>query len=260
MAFIDGNLVTGTYSELLFLDSEYKIKKIITHPYISGVHGISVNNNNIWVSSCNNDAILKFNKEGSLIDHYFLGENKALLDYYCLPSTSGSIALPYKEQLFHVNHVQETSGKLLVSLHKQGDIWDLYGDRVVEEGVGKHIHDAQLLSSRFYINDTYNDRVVIMNKNDNEVKIISARIYKYRQMLVNILNRLNYFSDKVCRVNWLRGLCVIDSNHIIVGISPATILIIDINKEVIIDKVVLSKNACEAVFSIIIRNQNNFSN
>lgn len=281
LSMYEGQLITGTYSDIRFLNLDLEEKASFSHPYLSGVHGISVNNDRIWVSSCNNDAVLCFDGRGNLLEHRFLVEDRELMDAVGQEPEQvdpemdfRKTAIPYKQQLFHVNHVQENGEQLLVSLHKQGWIWDLNNAQLVVDVDSSSIHDAQQRNNAYVVNDTQNNKLKIFDerkrlKSQPVVRAVNHRPIsriiqevpsRAKKFLIKTVNKLAVlmnrpFPEYNCKTDWLRGIGFIDETKLLVGSSPASVLKVDIAHDEVTSCIPLSNDICEAVFGIFVLRQ-----
>ena len=276
LAHSDDLLVTGTYDDIRVYDRNLNLVSKFTHKFLSGVHGLSVKESKVWVSSCNNEAVLCFSLDGSLEEVHFLEENKKLMSLIGKEPVSVSRTTDYREQQrpyqgqpFHVNDVQRTTSGLEVSLHKLGIVYDLYKDKVVAQIESDDIHDGRSYSSGVYVNNTGKQKVVKVTSDgepNRECKVdimkigspsIKLNIIKQKAKF-KIIEKIksvvpfSSFPSRRCNANWLRGLCVIDEEHVVVGTSPASVCLVNIEKCEVIDYLQLSDQLCEAVFAIMI--------
>ena len=269
-------LVTGTYDDIRFYNKRIELINKFTHKFISGVHGISVHEGKVWVSSCNNEAVMCFGSNGSLEEVHFLEENEKLMSLLRKDPVSVSRTTdyrnqqrPYKSQPFHVNDVQKTEDGLEVSLHKLGMVYDLYADKVVAEIESDDIHDGRSYGSAIYINNTGKQKVVKLTGNskpDRECKVDIMSIASTSTKLKTLTQKAKFkvirkikkaipnlpLISRSCNANWLRGLCVVDDNHVLVGTSPAAVCLVNIEEEEVINYIQLSDHLCEAVFAIAV--------
>lgn len=254
IAWLGNHLVTGTFSDIRLFDADLNEVHRFSSPRLAGVHGVSVNGSKIWVSSCNNEAVICFDGDGNVLEEFQLRQNRRLLEQCGVESPShfgdGAAIADYRRQPFHVNHVQEIGGELLVSLHKQGCIWDLRGNRMVCPDMGRGIHDAQKFDGRYFVNDTGNQAFKVYSDDGTLHVAIPTRYYRLRQFIAEMRGRLGLDKERVCRVNWLRGLAFVDDRTVLVGVSPATVLRIDLEKAAVRNDIQLSRENCEAVFGI----------
>lgn len=273
-------LVTGTYDDVRFYNRSIELVNRFTHKFISGVHGISVYEGKVWVSSCNNEAVMCFSSSGRLEEVHFLEENKNLMGLLGKDIVSVSRITdyrnqqrPYKLQPFHVNDVQRTEDGLEVSLHKLGMVYDLYNDKIIAEIESDDIHDGRSHGNVTYINNTGKQAVVRLAGNsepDRECKIDIMQIASSSTKFKTIAQKAQFkvirtikkampnlpFTSPSCSANWLRGLCLVDDNHVLVGTSPAAICLINIEEEKVVNHIQLSNNLCEAVFAIVVDRSN----
>ncbi|MEO1701538.1 MAG: hypothetical protein AAFR71_05740 [Pseudomonadota bacterium] len=254
LASIGDTLVTGTYSDILFFDGDLKERGRFASPYLLGVHGLSAVDDRIWISSCNNEMVVCFDRDGNVIERFCLRSNRPLCDFFDLKRQEENAAtgfLEYPEQPFHVNHVQEVDGRLLVCLHKQGCIWDLRAGEPVALSVGGQIHDAQYGAGGYLVNDTQGEKLCFFDESGHPLTSTFVKPYPLSSMMTRIRQMLGVNKGKVCRANWLRGLAPLGYEQVLVGSSPATILTVDFKSGKLVEQMKLSSDRCEAVFGIL---------
>lgn len=268
-------LVTGTYDDIRIYDKHLNLVGKFTHNFLSGVHGLNVKEGKVWVSSCNNEAVLCFSLDGDLDEVHFLEENPKLMGLIGKKPVSVSRTTdyreqqrPYESQPFHVNDVQRTTDGLEVSLHKLGIVYDLYEDKVVAQIESDDIHDGRSHSNGVYINNTGKQKVVKVTSEDRpnreckvdimEIGSASTKLnvikQKAKHKIIEKIKSIIPFSSlpsRRCNANWLRGLCVVDEEHVVVGTSPASVCLVNIEKREVVDYLQLSDQLCEAVFAIM---------
>ncbi|MBI1731994.1 MAG: hypothetical protein HYR49_04400 [Gammaproteobacteria bacterium] len=278
LAWADDLLVTVTFSDLVFLDRELNEVRRHSHPYLADGHGLCSYGDHIWVSSCSNDAILRFSVGGEMLEYRFLEEEEGLMGFFGHPTRRIDRDYdyrwrmrPYKEHLFHVNHVQETDEALYLSLNKQAVIWDLKSNTPACTTRATQIHDGQLGSGgRYLLNDTGGESLMVSS---GEGKLLSKtpvdiRTHLSDGALKRIRASLPPFWPRVlariplvrsigpeprrCRINWVRGLCEGRDGSVWIGSSPASILRVDPAAQRVTDCMILSENVYEGVFGIML--------
>lgn len=269
-------LIAGTYNDVRFYDRELREINKFSHPFLCGVHGMSVYNKNIWLSSCNNDCVLSFTLDGKLQESCFLEEDEALMNHFSRGIKKADrnrdyrqATRPFEEQTFHVNHVQEEGNSLYLSLHKHGVIWDLKkGEKIIE--IDSHeIHDGQFQYGRFFLNDTKSHELKVYGEDGREIEKIEIDVLNHipkkvqKKYFLPLKNRLanqlkslpvagKFINERKCRINWLRGLCVMKGEEVIVGSSPPSLFRISLRDHKIVKSIPLGTNICEAIFGIVV--------
>lgn len=278
LAWLDDVLVTGTYDDIRFYDQDLTLQSSFSHPFLSGVHGISVDADHVWVSSCNNEAVICFDRSGNVQDLHFLVEHEDLMERVGRRPIAVDRSIdfrekrePYDQQPFHVNDVQATAGGLEVSLHKLGMVYNLHQNKPVARIPSTDIHDGRSHGTKAFINDTGAQRVVKLSINGGQPSIegqghvdvmqnaaLSTRLSIVAQKaLLRIMRDVSKMLPRRmmpaynCRPNWLRGLHVVDDKHVLVGTSPAAVALVDLEREEVVDYCQLSDRLCEAVFAIV---------
>lgn len=75
----NGELAVANYSSVFFFDRHWRLLRVFTHPAVAGIHEILYVEDGLWVTSCYNDLLLKFDLAGNVAE-YFYTRSKSLMN------------------------------------------------------------------------------------------------------------------------------------------------------------------------------------
>jgi hypothetical protein len=151
-------------------------------------------------------------------------------------------------------------------------VYDLHQNKPVVRISSTDIHDGRSYGTRAYINDTGAQRVVKVTlreegesgeiEGQGQIDVMENAAWTTglgvvaQKAIFKVLRGVSkLFPGRAipeynCRPNWLRGLLVVDDDHVLVGMSPAAIALVNLEREEVVDFCQLSNRLCEAVFAI----------
>lgn len=265
----DGTWVVASYSSLLFYDPNYKFLRSFSHRDWDGIHGICIDSSdNIWLTACNNDSIHCIDStSGECLQSFYLRSDLRLLDFLRADSAFWSKIsqknLSFQEQLSHPNSIFFCDGSPIVTLMKQGLLWNLFDGSLFLDVKGRFIHDGFLDSKKLcWINNTgacnveAYDSNGVLNSSYSAAHINSLKNAGSHALVPFLIHKYSFFRYTlkgfgVPKINWLRGFASLGLDHICVGSSPASVLIYDLSKSTFTRKIQLSTCVSDAVFSIV---------
>lgn len=265
---MDNRHIVANFNSLLVYSDTWKLEKILSHPHFNGIHEIDADNDSIWVTSTGLDAIVRIDREGRLIDEWFLGELDTgsrdelgiaarVIDH---DSDHRYHVYDNDELVTHVNSVRLHDGHPIICLKKQGILVDLANTKLLSvshEGAGFH-------------NGTYIDNNIALVNSSHEQRLYAIdTVSKEEELLIDWANRpaspstaidrliSTVFStrsspDGAAKAGWTRGLAIMNTGNIVVGLSPATIVEIDLEKKLIVSAMVLSEDIHEAIHGLCV--------
>ena len=138
----------------------------------------------------------------------------------------------------HINSVYVDDSGIFFATQKNSN----YMFRIVENKVSYYCllksgtHNVQPYQSNIIYNDTFNNKVVLVNKKGKE--LISLDVINYKE------NELTHtdIPQNYARQGWGRGLTIFDQEYIIAGSSPATLSVYSLNRKERIKYIQLSKD------------------
>jgi len=235
-------IYTATWNKVLVLDKKnFSVKMILTHKWMSDLHGICVDEDGIWITSSLPDALILFDFSGNLISSLWFPETRfskdtrqvdknvdwrmrgktfrGFYDFHCnnvtikdglvyVTGRTGGRIITFQKKEF-INSPQLTDRSL--TLFKEG----LYGP-----------HDGLWHDNLFWVTETLNSSIAAINPK-GKVKLRKT-ITATEGEKVTYNNPIEYLKYNVIRkirrkhgkrvTHWTRGMCIID-NSIYVGQS-----------------------------------------
>jgi hypothetical protein len=122
----DGGVAVATYAEIHLLNAEFQIVGRISHPMVAAIHDLAADQEGLWVTSTNADAIVRLDWSGSITTYWRPTDDPSLRECLGLPDAPpwGSVAdyrdclaiarIPY--DLAHLNALKFWNGASFVSL------------------------------------------------------------------------------------------------------------------------------------------------
>ena len=237
LAFSNGRFYVANFDSILIFDKRFELLERFSHPFLSDIHDVMIEDNFLYVVSTFAEAILRIDLDGN----------------ECLPKVfwegcdklNDRIDYRYIEQPLEGHHHYNN-----VLKHSNGDFYVLacYDSSLINITQKRRHRFDSLISPHDLLE--HEDRIVMNNTNGSQV--VSVRpdgtdlIVEYQEERIekdsgNENVGVNY--------GWLRGLCSDEENYY-VGTSPASIKVIDAHKRILKNEIVLSDDVEESVFSL----------
>jgi len=239
-------LFLGTYHSILVFDPDLVLKRKITHNLFVNIHEMCFAGENIWVSSTAIDGAVLVSPFGETIKTWWPREEKTLQDRFGLKpmyiDKNADNRLKYihaelstKEHHTHLNSVFKFHEKTFVFLNKLGAVVQ------VEPGVKVVAVDQLARGGHSPAVSADGRQILLCSSFQKEVLIYDLE----KGILVKRIPLLDF--DEVARLReqypdqpfnqsiFVRGLEIIDPGRILVGIAPAAILEIDIDRNRLVD-------------------------
>jgi hypothetical protein len=70
LAVAGERLAVALNDRILVLDRGWQVRNVLTHSWVGGLHDIAADDDGIWATCVDNDLLLRFGWDGSLIDHW----------------------------------------------------------------------------------------------------------------------------------------------------------------------------------------------
>jgi hypothetical protein len=147
ISIFDNKIYTATWNSVVILDIQsFQIKKIISHNWMSDLHGIFVDHNGIWITSSLPDAVILYNFDGFPISSLWLPEtflykNRVVIDKSIDWRHKGKSLRGFKE--YHANHIEVRDNSVFVTGRGQG----AKGGRIIELDKASFINNIKVKDS-----------------------------------------------------------------------------------------------------------------
>jgi hypothetical protein len=278
ITFYRDMIIASNYHTLQFYDKGLRPKGIITHNLLADIHEIYRNGENkLFVTSTAIDAVLKFDIERGEVEHAYWPREMPVFQK-ALHLTPLSIdksvdnrskfigTVPYKHaEHLHLNCVVEWKGEVFALFHSFGVLANLSREEIVLEDLdlkGAHnliitdegvaiLNDTRRCSVRFY---DINKKKFL--KKINLLKFPWVRYLKNIALVTTFFDIPQKISKKLFRLELLkadplfvRGLDI-KKNLLFIGMSPASIVCIDLRKDELVDAFCYSRNVRNCIHGL----------
>lgn len=231
-----GTLYVATAMSVLLYDRNLTQIGEISHPYLGGLHEISVDHEGIWLTSTIHDLVIKIDFQGNVIDEWWGSESTSLQHALGYSGRDLNLKLDFPPETFvpeyekycdeerlHVNTVYARGENVYVlSCSKKAFIQIRPGsDRVI-------VYDGKLGSPHNGIL-TPDGRVII---NDTRNQCIRTYEFSSGKRLATLFTVLSDDERSVqfAKAGWQRGLAYVEGSIFLVGTSPASVFEVDIDR------------------------------
>lgn len=251
----------GTYHSILVFTPELALKRKTTNPLFVNVHEICLAESNLWVSSTAVDCAILVDPAGETLKCWCPGEEPTLQRRFGLPPLSidrsvDNRLLHLHEQPSsrpghtHLNCVTRHGTKTFVLMNKLGIFAQIEPDFniVLENHEIRGTHSAKVTDE--------GDQVFLCGSFDKTVASYCLRTGHLLQKLsLSRFSEIKSLQRKAPdepfnRSIFVRGLQLVKPNRILVGISPASILEIDWEKQELVDFFQYSSDVGDAIHGL----------
>ncbi len=256
----EGDIYAATYHTLERYDEHLNKVGEINGGLMAGLHEIGLTERNtVWVSSTAIDAALEYDlATGEQCRALWPREMEALQEALGLEPLALDKSADNRLQFLdssatdtgshlHLNAVEEHAGNVYALCNAHGVVVDLTNQHVVLEHEGlKGAHNLKITDDGIVIvNDTMGRAVQFFRLGSGECfRRIDLTQYQWVRRLVRwqiprywgreLATRMGVMEDVVARPLFVRGL-VVAGDSIFVGVSPASILQIDVSSGALVD-------------------------
>jgi len=260
---ISGNdLFVGTYHSLLVFDLDMNLQRKITNNLFVNIHEICGAGENIWVSSTAIDAAILVNRQGVTLQSWWPREERLLQERYGLHPmdidknrdnrlvhlhTEAST----REHHTHLNSVFTSGRNTYVLLNRQGAIIKIEPDvKIILEGSlirGAHSPMISEDGNQLLLCSSLHKSIVIYD-------LAAGKLVKQIDLLTfkEIADLYHAHPDQPFNQSiFVRGLEMIDTRRVLMGIGPAAILEVDIHEGRLLDFYQYSGDVGDAVHGLV---------
>jgi len=267
--FSGGDLVVATYHSLHIYDQDLNFKRKISHPLFVGLHEICKKQDLICVSATAIDGVICVDTDGVLQESWWPRENDFLQKHLDIAPLSidksvdnrlrflNGKHLASKSHL-HLNAVAQEDGKLFALFGRRGLVYNLSDQNITIENKGDFgFHNLVVSNNLIFTIHTRKRKLLIYNQKGSLVKAIN--LLKFKEVAdiykksggpnYNLLRFFEYFrfarpigkiggflsGQKAAATLFVRGFHLLAQNRALIGFSPATIIEIDYEKEILLD-------------------------
>ncbi len=236
----------GTYHTILAFDHDLNLKRRITNNLFVNIHEMCLDGDNIWASSTTIDCAIKVNPTGKTIKTWWPREERLLQERYELfplaidKQADNRIAHIHEElgqrpSHTHLNCVTKIGDRTFVLLNRLGVLVQIEPELkiIIDDLQIKNSHSAKITpdGKQVAICRSFNHGILFFNLETGQCtkKIDLVGFPGVRDL------EKTYPDQPFNKSIFVRGLDFISPTRFLVGISPASILEIDLEKNTLID-------------------------
>lgn len=225
----------------------YQIKR--THSdrdYFKSIHEICFSNGFLWVTSTAYDAVAKLDLDFNVLDFWEIKGNSLESSKELTGKVSISSEEKTSDDNYHINSIFADNGKVLVA----GLLTPLYDIETMQEVCAipylqAHGHKIHSFVHNFY---KYED-MTIANLTSFNALGISKNNIDFSIHKIPRSSHVTYHIDSIAKNNWNRGLARKD-NILLIGSSPARILVYDLETDEFIKEIKLEEDMKHAIHGL----------
>ncbi|MBN1224489.1 MAG: hypothetical protein JXB23_14670 [Candidatus Aminicenantes bacterium] len=254
-------LYVGSYHTILAYDSGLNLQRRITNNLFVGIHEMCLSGDDIWVSSTAVDCALLVDREGRTIKSWWPREEPLLQrSHGFFPMDIDKNAdnrirhihaeLSKKESHTHLNGVVCFGGRVYALLNRPGLVVQ------IEPEIKVVLEDEKICGSHSPVVVEGGSQIALCSSFEKTIlfyDIQKGRLAKEIPLLdFDVVAKLHRdFPDQPFNKSiFVRGMEVIDSRRILAGISPASILEIDVYRKELLDFYQYSSDVGDAVHGL----------
>jgi hypothetical protein len=258
----DKELFVGTYHTILVFDFDLNLKRTITNNLFVNIHEMCWDQKNIWVSSTTIDCAILINQMGETLKTFWPREEPLLQEQLGLfpmqiDKNSDNRLKHIHSQLgqkaghTHLNSVTKHGRSTYVLLNRLGTVVK------IEPEVNLVINTPLVIGAHSLVISSNGARMILCSSFKHSIlffNLKTGRLEKSIDLLdfKEVAELHERFPDQPFNKSiFVRGLEVIDSRRILIGVSPATILEIDIEKDKLLDLYQFSNDVGDAIHGLI---------
>jgi hypothetical protein len=259
--FSGDELFVGTYHSILVFDLDMNLKRKISNNLFVNIHEMCMDGENIWVSATAIDCALLTTPNGKTVKSWWPREEELLQQKYGLQpmeidKTIDNRLLHIHAELSskpyhtHLNSVVKFGEKVYVLLNKLGIVVQVEPEvKVVLEDPairGAHSPKISAGADQLILCSSLRKCIVVYSLEKNKpIKQVNVLDFPEIKELANA-HPDQPFNQSI----FVRGLEIINDQRILVGISPAAILEIDIQQDRLLDFFQYSTEVGDAVHGL----------
>ena len=255
-------IYVGTYHTILVFDHNLNLKRKITNNLFANIHEMSFSGENIWASCTTIDCTVKVDQNGKTLKSWWPREEPLLQKKYGLfPMEIDKKAdnrltylhaeLEKKDGHTHLNSVAKFGEHTYVLLNRLGIMVQIepvikivLEDKLIRGG---HSPVVSGNGKQMILCSSFRKKILFFDlENGHLLKEIFLMDFPEIQHL-----HKEYPDQPFNKSIFVRGIEIIDSNRILVGVAPASVLEIDISRNKLLDFFQYSTNVGDAIHGLV---------
>jgi hypothetical protein len=260
----EGRIVACSYHTLHLFDADLEARRDLSHGLMVGLHEIALTGDVLWVASTAIDMALAYDlRSGDLVDSFAPREMPAFRSRWDLSPLEIDLRadnrarwLAYDAKTdpshLHLNAIAISDGSVLALFNRFGAIVDLTSSRVlVEDPVLTGAHNLVVLDDGTLVSaDTRGAGIRFYNaENGNLQHVVDLQSFGWVRRLRRSIRENS--DQRLARPLFTRGLAF-DGDVAAVGISPASVLLVDWREPELLDVYQHSSDVRHAIHGLAI--------
>ena len=267
-------VIAASYHSLHVFTRDLEPVRQISHGLFTNLHELAWDGDAIWVTSTGVEAALKIDRDGNVIESWWATEDPEIVTRFGLSPEKidktqdvrlrfamASVANGAPDQV-HLNAVAVQGNRPLVLLNRLGCLVRLKPTEIVFQDPSiRGCHNVLVTrSGQLIVNDSHHRAIRVFEPSGRCIRTIDLEPLPPVQRLLerHLVTRMKFWLRKHGRPErvfkplfrnphaakpiWVRGLCETPRGTILVGISPATILELDVETGKLIDSFNFSRD------------------
>jgi hypothetical protein len=241
---------------IFVLDLDLRVQKIINNEYFAGIHSIVVDSSGLYVLSTIYDLVVHTDFDGALISYWNARGCEPLLEGTGVPESrkvqdiqiENISSKNYKQlinkEIFHMSGLAKQEDFLYVLSGSTSSLVRLKNmsfDKVLFCGIRRDVrspHDLCIVDDKIVINNTRKQQIHVYSNEGQTLARINTLVYG------------NQSSLQFSKPGWQRGLFHIGGMKFLVGTSPLTVFLVDLQQQEILDKFKIVNNVRHCTYDI----------
>lgn len=263
-------IFVASYHTLHGFDWDLKPTRTIANYNFAGLHELKLVNDGIWTSSTALGQVQKVDFTGKTLAEWWAHDDPIVQKHFPSPEPltidkAADNRLRYLESFskVHLNNVEVYRDRVYVCFNNHGAVLRLFPTEIVSHDPAvKGCHNGLVTDDgEFLFNDSHHHTVVVLDLATGHVKrrinlvefepvrkLAAASTLKNVPAWVRLRNFI--IRKRMTRPLFTRGMCRLDGERILVGISPASVLEVDYKAGKLLDMFTLSTSANECVHGL----------
>ncbi len=251
----------GTYHTIYIFDRNLNVIKKLTHPLFVNIHEMCFAGQNIWVSATSIDCAVLIDQKGKTLDTWWPREDSLLQKKFGLSPLSIDKSADNRTRFVHMQMSQNPGHTHLNSVVGwEGHVYALLNR------LGAFVRfkpDTKIVLRDHALRGAHSPRMI----DNGQILAVCSSFHKeirfYRLAsgkLIHTINLMHFPQIQRLQENnpdepfnkaiFVRGLDILDSQRILAGITPASILEIDISRNQLVDYFQYSMEVGDAVHGL----------
>lgn len=261
LALYGKHIYVTSCDSLMVYDRQFNKLEEFANPYLFDCHETWIEGHLLYVTSTFYDSVLVFDLEAKRFTEGLCLRNdvdrvvkKGLWKLFGMQRQPGfkvtrfdpnSVGGPRMDDVLHLNSIYVTDGVLYLSTYRTKSLVAVNGNQVnTVSSIPERTHNVR----------KFRDGILFANTGDDEATYcdINGTVRNRFPAIKLSQDELKNadLPDHIARAGFVRGLTVFEDRYVIFGVSPAMILVYDIENAELIKSITLSRDVRNAVHGV----------